>query len=72
MNKKVRLDKWKKEDKLHVFFEHPINKGFQKLLDKQEDKERNLSNIEVMKLTRELIFDFRDETPIYSFNKSCF
>lgn len=73
MKRKNRLSKWKKEDKYPLVFESPMDSDFEKFLDernsKKESDEKNPfgSNYDLMKMTRELIFDIKKGIPVFHF-----
>ncbi|EJL59129.1 Shedu anti-phage system protein SduA domain-containing protein [Flavobacterium sp. CF136] len=72
MNRKNRLSKWKKDEKYPLAFESPMDSDFEEFLNKrnnsQADKKVSLgSNFDLMKMTRELIFDIKKGTPIFHY-----
>ena len=73
MKEKNRLSKWSKEEKYPIAFEWPLNPDFEKFLDekyKSEESEKQdplKSDYDLMKATRELIFDLEDGKPVFHF-----
>ncbi|MEZ4802390.1 MAG: DUF4263 domain-containing protein [Gelidibacter sp.] len=65
MKKTDRLSRWKKKEKFSLFFEHPINPEFQKILDKKTGEDSKISNLDIMKLAKELIFDIKNKKPLF-------
>ncbi len=72
MTRKNRLSKWKKDEKYPLGFESPMDSDFEEFFNKRKkshaDKKTGLgSNFDLMKMTRELIFDIKKGTPIFHY-----
>lgn len=73
MKKKDRLSKWRKEEKFSIGFESPMDSDFEKFLEiwnsKNASKEDNPfgSNYDLMKMTRELVFDIKKGVPVFHY-----
>lgn len=67
MEKKSRLSIWKKnKEHFPVLLDHPLDPEFEKLLQKRETQKsrKGYSNLELTKLSKELIFDIKDGKPL--------
>lgn len=73
MSKKDRLSKWKKEENYALPFEYPVNPNFLEFLKEKQSsyfsKEDDFlkSNFDLMKMTRELIFDVKKGIPVFHY-----
>ena len=73
MKKKDRLSKWKKEEKHPLVFQSPMDSEFEEFLEKRnskdtsEEKKSLSSNYDLMKMTRELVFDIKKGTPVFHY-----
>jgi len=73
MKKTDRLSKWKKGEKHPLTFENPMDSDFEEFLEKKKKKDtaekKNIfsSNFELMKMTRELVFDIKDGIPVFHY-----
>ncbi|AZJ32174.1 protein of unknown function [Tenacibaculum mesophilum] len=73
MKKKDRLSKWKKEEKHPLGFESPVDSDFEEFLEKRnsrntsEEKNPFNSNYDLMKMTRELVFDIKNGVPVFHY-----
>lgn len=73
MKKTDRLSKWKKGEKHPLTFENPMDSDFEEFLEKKKKKDtaekKNVfsSNFELMKMTRELVFDIKDGIPVFHY-----
>ncbi|APY09309.1 hypothetical protein BWZ20_13800 [Winogradskyella sp. J14-2] len=73
MKKKDRLSKWKKEEKHPLGFESPVDSDFEEFLEKRnsrnnsEEKYPFSSNYDLMKMTRELVFDIKNRVPVFHY-----
>lgn len=73
MKKTDRLSKWKKGEKHLLAFENPMDSDFEEFLEKKKEKDtaekKNLfnSNFELMKMTRELVFDIKGGIPVFHY-----
>ena len=73
MKKKNRLSKWKKQIKFPLVYESPTDTDFDKFLKTKnsksdsEEKDPFKSNYDLMKMTRELIFDIKKGIPVFHY-----
>ncbi|MDX8554860.1 DUF4263 domain-containing protein [Tenacibaculum sp. 1B UA] len=73
MKKKNRLLKWEKAEKFPLVFESPTDSDFDKFLeiknskDDSEDKNPFKTNYDLMRMTRELIFDIKKGIPVFHY-----